>query len=334
MAAWALRGLAAVFVLAAHGTTVWAAPATASSDAGVVATTTTATSSAAPTDVYIAPNVLNITESGSGCPIGLGGMVHQMQNYTPVFMFTGWGLTLNGSAIPVLPPGGQNATSGSGSGSGSVNGSSGNTDPGAQDTHVVRGSVAKFCKELVAFGGAPVGYQVHIGQVTVSGYAELDPGSFVGVRVNTRFDRAEAGRANATVSAAALRNGTFSVTLVPDPVTWSPCINSTGLLPVVYVRTSVSVNGTALPSGTYSSGRLGGASTDMTRGLTMHFVPEWRPCPAASLAPSAASPSASSSASPSSASSSTASSTPVKDPPIQAGPPTATPPPMSMGGMD
>lgn len=131
--------------------------------------------------VVIAPSVLDLTESGSGCPIGNGGMVHQIKNGTPVFAFMGWGLTLNGSAIPVQLP------------EGSTGGGNNTSGPGAQDNHVVRGSVAKFCKECITLGNAPVGYQVHIGEVTISGVAELDPTSFIGVRVNTRFDHIEAG---------------------------------------------------------------------------------------------------------------------------------------------
>lgn len=132
-----------------------------------------------PPPVNINPTVLDVIETGSGCPIGSGGMVHQIRNGTPVFSFMGWGLTLNGSAIPIQLPEGTTGNNTSG--------------PGAQDNHVVRGSVAKFCKESIALGNAPVGYQVHIGEVTISGFAELDPTSFVGIRVNTRFDHVEAG---------------------------------------------------------------------------------------------------------------------------------------------
>ncbi|KAL1889441.1 hypothetical protein Sste5346_008925 [Sporothrix stenoceras] len=282
----------------------------------------------------IAPSVLNLTESGSGCPIGDGGMVNQIKNGTPVFAFMGWGLTLNGSAIPVQLPEGSTGNNTSG--------------PGAQDNHVVRGSVAKFCKESITLGNAPVGYQVHIGEVTISGVAELDPASFIGVRVNTRFDHIEAGRARTTVNASSLVKGTFSVTLTPSPVIWSPCVNETGRLPIISVRTSVSINGTAVEAtGTYSSGKLGdgadigSTSTGMDKALNLHFVPEWRPCPAETLAPSApAAPSETSTAkaepappaeSTPAASAPTTSTVPVPDPPIKD--PPAPSPPMNMGGM-
>ncbi|KJR81228.1 uncharacterized protein SPSK_01218 [Sporothrix schenckii 1099-18] len=282
-----------------------------------------------PSPVTINPTVLDLTETGSGCPIGNGGMVHQMKDGTPVFAFVGWNLTLNGSAIPIDAP----------------EGSPGNNTGGhdAQDNRVVRGSVAKFCKESISLGNAPVGYQVHIREVSISGVAELDPTSFIGIRVNTRFDHIEAGRARATVNASALNKGSFSVTLNPSPVTWSPCVNDTGLLPVISVRTSVSLNGTAVEAtGTYSSGKLGGAAgINMTAGgmdnaLNLHFVPEWRPCPAESLAPSAptetgtvapAPPVESTPAAPAP----TTSTVPVPDPPIKD--PPAPSPPMNMGGM-
>ncbi|CAK7207223.1 hypothetical protein SEUCBS139899_010032 [Sporothrix eucalyptigena] len=277
--------------------------------------------------VTINPTVLDLAETGSGCPIGSGGMVHQIRNGTPVFLFMGWGLTLNGSSIPVTLPDGPS------DGGGSDNNTSGNG--GAQDNRVKRGTVAKFCKESISLGNAPVGYQVHIGEVTITGFAELDPESFVGIRVNTRFDHAEAGRANATVKASELQNGTFSVTLTPSPVTWSPCVNDTGRLPVISVRTSVSVNGTAKEAtNTYSSGKLGDGD-DMDKALGLHFIPEWRPCPAESLAPPL-SPSATATAAPPSepepvpTASPAPTTVPIPDPPIKDPP---ADPPMHMGGM-
>ncbi|CAK7212937.1 hypothetical protein SCUCBS95973_001629 [Sporothrix curviconia] len=276
--------------------------------------------------VAINPAVLHLAETGSGCPIGSGGMVHEIRNGTPVFLFMGWGLTLNGSSIPATLPAG---SSGSNDSSTSGNG-------GAQDNRVKRGSVAKFCKESISLGNAPVGYQVHIGEVSITGYAALDSASFVGVRVNTRFDHAEAGRATATVKASDLHNGSFSVTLTPSPMTWSPCINSTGLLPVISVRTSVSVNGTAQEAtNAFSSGSLGGDMNDMTKALGVHFVPEWRPCPAEALAPLSPSPSPSSTATataaPPTVPEPAPTAAPVPDPPIKD--PPAPSPPMSMGGM-
>lgn len=132
---------------------------------------------APPPPASINPTVLSVTEAGSGCPIGDGGMVSQMRNNTPVFRFMGWGLTLNGSAIPVVLPTSGNSTS----------------PADGQDNHVVRGSVAKFCKETIALGNVPAGFQVHIGEVTVSGMATLDPETTIGIRINTRFDGKEAG---------------------------------------------------------------------------------------------------------------------------------------------
>lgn len=131
--------------------------------------------------ININPSILDISETGSGCPIGNGGMIHQLQNSTPVFVYMGWDLKLNGSAIPVIPPRNNGTTW------------SNTSNPDAQDNRIVRGSVAKFCKESVSLGNVPPGYQVHIGQVSVSGFAQLDPETSIGIRVNTRFDREEAG---------------------------------------------------------------------------------------------------------------------------------------------
>ncbi len=68
------------------------------------------------------------------------------------------------------------------------------------------------------------------------------------------------------------------MSLTTWPGNWSPCVNETGKLAQISLRTSVSLNGTKLPDGAYTGGTLGGDKKDMKRALTIHFVPEWRQC--------------------------------------------------------
>ncbi len=109
----------------------------------------------------ITPTLDNITEVGSGCPIGSGGMIHEMRNGTPVFLYSDWGLNLNDST--------------------------------PHDSNTYNGTVSKFCKQYLSLGNAPSGYQLHIAQVNIAGFATLEEGTFVGMRINTRFDGVEAG---------------------------------------------------------------------------------------------------------------------------------------------
>lgn len=140
-------------------TAYWRAAAfVAAFAAGVLAKPEPQTSS---TPLKISPTLDNITEAGSGCPIGSGGMIHEIRNSTPVFLYRDWGLNLNDST--------------------------------PHDSNTYNGTVSKFCKEYISLGNAPPGYQLHIAQVTVGGWAQLEEGTFVGMRINTRFDGVEAG---------------------------------------------------------------------------------------------------------------------------------------------
>ena len=76
-----------------------------------------------------------------------------------------------------------------------------------------------------------------------------------------------------TLKAADLKAGMWSVDIKTAPETWSPCVPATGKVPVITIRTSVSLNGT-----TSSGAVVGGAKTDMKKALSMHFSPEWRAC--------------------------------------------------------
>ena len=102
------------------------------------------------------PTVDSLVMSGPGCPLGSGGIVQQMRNNTPVFLFPEWSLR--------LPDADTNAT-----------------------------SVSKFCNEQISLGNGPVGLQVRIATVSVSGYAALESGAKIGVDVETKLGNTTAG---------------------------------------------------------------------------------------------------------------------------------------------
>ncbi len=116
--------------------------------------------SSTPPPPPIQPTVDNMTMYGSGCPIGSGGMVREMRNNTPVFLFPDWSLSLASDA--------------------GANGSGG-------------GSVSKFCTEEISLGNAPPGFQVRLSTVSVSGYADLDKGSVIGIGVETKLGAVDGG---------------------------------------------------------------------------------------------------------------------------------------------
>lgn len=67
----------------------------------------------------------------------------------------------------------------------------------------------------------------------------------------------------------------WSVDITTRPEVWSPCVPDTGKVPVIAIRTSVSLNGT-----TDSGAVVGGAKTDLKKALSMHFTSDWRACAA------------------------------------------------------
>ena len=113
---------------------------------GAIATPQPQTSTATP---QIKPTVDNMTMYGTGCPIGSGGMVREMRNNTPVFLFPDWALSLS-----------------------------------APDAD---GSVSKFCTEEITLGNVPAGQQVRLARLQVGGWADLEQGSVIGVDVELKF---------------------------------------------------------------------------------------------------------------------------------------------------
>ena len=119
------------------------------------------------------PTVDSLVMSGPGCPLGAGGLVREMREGTPVFLFTEWNLSL----APGSPAGDAPASS--------------VAPPPATENSIT--SVSKWCSEEISLGNGAPGWQVRIGTVSVGGYAELPKDAVVGVGVTTKLGDVEAG---------------------------------------------------------------------------------------------------------------------------------------------
>lgn len=140
------------------------------SQAAVLALFTTMTTCAplSPRDMPpVAPTVDSMSMTGPGCPIGSAGIVQEMRNGTPVFLFAEWGLSLadpDGTSSPV------------------------GATPGNSMT-----SVSKFCNEEISLGNGSPGWQVRISAMQVGGWADLAGGATLGVMVDTKLGGVAAG---------------------------------------------------------------------------------------------------------------------------------------------
>lgn len=92
------------------------------------------------------------TMVGPGCPIGAGGLIQEMREGLPVFLFTEWNLDL-GEADPMAPT----------------------------------ASTSKFCQQETKLSNGPVGMQFRIDKFTIGGWADLKAGSKIGIDVETRL---------------------------------------------------------------------------------------------------------------------------------------------------
>jgi len=81
----------------------------------------------------------------------------------------------------------------------------------------------------------------------------------------------------ATISSTGLKANTFNSTVGIKPELWSDCVDSSGKLPTVKIKTTVSLNATKTGE-KYSGGTLGGGGTDMKKALIAHFTPTWKKC--------------------------------------------------------
>ncbi|KAK3361311.1 hypothetical protein B0T24DRAFT_539442 [Lasiosphaeria ovina] len=194
-----------------------------------------------------APSVRNMTMFGPGCPIGAGGLVQQMRDGTPVFVFAEWAL-----ALPAV----DDAT-------------------GKQVAEV-----SKFCTEEITLADGPVGMQLRIATVSVSGWAVLEAGSSVHVRVETALGGVAAGNQSTTIAPSDLKANAFQADLHTQPADiWSACVDASGAVPHISIKTTVSLVGTPRAAdGTLSGGAVGGEKTDLKKALGLHFDPVWRPC--------------------------------------------------------
>ncbi|KAK4172097.1 hypothetical protein QBC36DRAFT_338654 [Triangularia setosa] len=184
------------------------------------------------------PNIQNLTMWGTGCPIGAAGLISEIRNGTPVFSFVEWGL-----ALP-------------------------NTNDPENET-----TTSKFCTEEMTLNNGPVGFQVRIETVTVSGWAELEEGTKLVVEADTKFGNVVAGEQTVTITKEGLKGNDFEVPLEILPFIYSSCVDETGVVPKIAIKTTVSLVGEKRADGTVSKGAVGGA-----KALGVHFNPVWRPC--------------------------------------------------------
>ena len=66
----------------------------------------------------------------------------------------------------------------------------------------------------------------------------------------------------------------FEVSLGIAPAIYSPCVDASGVVPKISIKTSVGLVGQARADGTVSKGVVGGDK----KVLGLHFEPVWRPC--------------------------------------------------------
>ncbi len=89
-------------------------------------------------------------------------------------------------------------------------------------------------------------------------------------------DQTQSG--NATVVAPDVKDHAFQTSVRITPDTWSGCVNSSGKVPLVVIKTTVLLSRTETEGGKFSGGTVGGDKTDLKKALTLHFQPEWRTC--------------------------------------------------------
>ena len=88
-------------------------------------------------------------------------------------------------------------------------------------------------------------------------------------------------RKSTTIGAEALRDNTFEVLLATEPVElWSACVDATGDVPRLTVKTTVGLIAVERADGTPSKGVLGGEKRDLEKALHINFRPAWQSWPA------------------------------------------------------
>ncbi|CAP70169.1 uncharacterized protein PODANS_3_2688 [Podospora anserina S mat+] len=184
------------------------------------------------------PNIQNLAMWGTGCPLGAAGLMSGVRNGTPIFSFSEWGL--------VLP----------------------NVDDPESET-----TASKFCTEEITLNNGPVGFQLRIETVTVGGWAELEEGTKLVVEAETKLGDVVAGGQTTRVTSGDLKGNDLEVSLDILPFVYSACVDESGTVPKIVIKTTVSLVGEKRADGTVSKGVVGGA-----KALGVHFSPVWRPC--------------------------------------------------------
>jgi hypothetical protein len=75
------------------------------------------------------------------------------------------------------------------------------------------------------------------------------------------------------LKAADIKSNAFNTTIAIAPEVWSQCVDSAGKLPLLVVKTTVSLNGTQTSAGT-----VGGGEKDLSKALLVQFTPQWKSC--------------------------------------------------------
>lgn len=149
----------------------------------------------------------------------------------------------------------------------------------------------------------PPGYQVRVSAVTVRGPAELS-GADLGVRAELTLGGEEAGvsptlppcrnegaqrddirgRTRRELTRAKsgeetllaediLSNGTFVGSVRTEPEIWSTCVGEDGVVPLIRLRTTISLAGDGDATGT-----VGREDAGLEEAVSVHFKAIWREC--------------------------------------------------------
>ncbi|CAI4217157.1 unnamed protein product [Parascedosporium putredinis] len=185
---------------------------------------------------------------GTGCPTGGGqGVGVGAVDGTPIFGFSEWGLDLADLDVPL-----------------SEDEIAAGLEPPTE--------VEKFCVEEMKLGGGPPGYKVRVPAVTVGGVAALEEGSALRISIETTIGGEVGGGNEIVLLPADITDGAFEALIENPSEVWSECIADDGVVPLIGVKTSLSLfrEGDEATAGTV------GAEDDSA--VTVHFAAVWEEC--------------------------------------------------------
>ncbi|PKS11781.1 hypothetical protein jhhlp_001074 [Lomentospora prolificans] len=201
-------------------------------------------------EIPVFPTLNSLSMFGTGCPTGGGqGIGAGAVNGTPVFKFPEWNLDL--ADLDAEPSEGEEE----------------DTEPAT--------SVEKFCIEEMQLGGGPPGYQIRVPKVTVGGIADLEEGSALSVSIETAAGEADVGVGETIVHPADISDGVFEVQVETTSETWSDCIADDGVVPLIRVKTTLSLYREGEEA---TAGTVGAADKSLDSALSVHFQAIWREC--------------------------------------------------------